>query len=321
MIKIFKKPRLNRPNMVAAWPGMGNVALKAAIFLKDKLQAREFAQIDSSEFFYPSDIWIEQAQVKMPKLPQGKFYWWEDKTSKNSLIIFISDAQVSPEKSYSYANKIVDLAIDFDVRRIFTFAAMPLPIDHFQKPGVWGVATHKRLIEELKRYQVKFMSKGKISGLNGLFLGVAKERGLSGICLLGETPLYTVQIENPKASLAVLDKLTSLLNIEIELDELNLAGRVMEEEIEKLIEYIKTSPEEREKPISQDEIEKIKKMLSAQSKIPGSVKKKIEELFSQSQKDISKANELKNELDKWNAYTEYEDRFLDLFKRKGKKDN
>ena len=321
MIKIFKKPRLKNPNMIAAWPGMGNVALRATVFLKDKLQAKEFAQLDPAEFFYPADILIEQALVKIPELPKGKFYWWEDKISKESIIIFISDAQVTPEKSYDYANKIIDVALDFNVKRIFTFAAMPVPIDHFHKPEVWGAATHKRLIEELKRHRIKSMTTGQISGLNGLFLGVAKERGLSGMCLLGETPLYTIQIENPKASLAVLEKLTFLLNIKVDLNELNLAGRIMEEEIEKLIDYIKTSPEERAKPISEEEIEKIKKMLSAQSKIPDSAKRRIEQLFSQSQKEISKTSELKKELDNWNVYKEYEDRFLDLFKKKEKKDN
>jgi len=37
--------------------------------------------------------------------------------------------------------------------------------------------------------------------------------------------------------------------------------------------------------------------------------------------DISKANELKAELDQWNVYKEYEDRFLDLFKKTKGKNN
>ena len=321
MIKFSKKPKLKNPIMIAAWPGMGNVALRSATFLKDKLRAKEFATLDPANFFYPADILIDQAIVKMAELPKGKFYWWENKNTKESIIIFISDAQVVSEKSYDYANEIINAALDLNVKKVYTFAAMPVPIDHFGKPRVWGVATNKRLIEELKKHAVRLMSSGQVSGLNGLFLGAAKERGLSGICLLGEMPLYTIQIENPKASLAVLEKLSFLLNIKIDLGDLNLAGRVMEEEIEKLIDYIKTSPEEREKPIDREEIEKIKKMLSAQSKIPESAKKRIEELFAQSQKEISKANELKKELDTWNVYKEYEDRFLDLFKKKQKKDN
>jgi len=54
--------------------------------------------------------------------------------------------------------------------------------------------------------------------------------------------------------------------------------------------------------------------------LPLSAKQKIEELFSLSKKDISRAAELKAELDKWNVYKEYEDRFLDLFKKKKSED-
>ncbi len=34
-IIVKNKPRLKNPIMIAAWPGMGDVALKAALYLKD----------------------------------------------------------------------------------------------------------------------------------------------------------------------------------------------------------------------------------------------------------------------------------------------
>jgi len=60
----------------------------------------------------------------------------------------------------------------------------------------------------------------QIAGLNGLLLGVAKERDIEGICLLGEVPIYATRIQNPMAALAVLKVLTRMLGIEIDLDEL-----------------------------------------------------------------------------------------------------
>ena len=69
-------------------------------------------------------------------------------------------------------------------------------------------------------------------------------------------------------------------------------------------------------PIGEEEIEKIKNTLNQLTKLPLSVKEKIEKLFEQTKIDISKANELKLELDKWNVYKDYEDRFLDLFRDK-----
>ncbi len=42
---------------------------------------------------------------------------------------------------------------------------------------------------------------------------------------------------------------------------------------------------------------------------------RIEGLFDQAEKDRSKAFELKQELDRLGVFKEYEDRFLDLFKK------
>jgi hypothetical protein len=53
----------------------------------------------------------------------------------------------------------------------------------------------------------------------------------------------------------------------------------------------------------------------AESRLSFHDRHRIEELFHQSKSDRSKAYELKNELDKLQIFPEYEERFLDLFKR------
>ncbi len=51
-----------------------------------------------------------------------------------------------------------------------------------------------------------------------------------------------------------------------------------------------------------------------EKKIPGYVLDKIERLFQEALLDKKKAVALKRELDRWDLYKAYEDRFLDLFK-------
>jgi hypothetical protein len=198
---------------------------------------------------------------------------------------------------------------------------MPQPMDHTQQPGVWFTATSKELIEELKPFSLRLLSDGQISGLNGLFLGLAKREGLEGFCLLGEIPLYTIQIENPKAARAVLDVFCKLAGLSLDFTELVDQSHLMEEQINSLLDHLKLGAGQAPGPIGDDEIEKIKKSLSQLTRLPVSVKEKIEKLFLQAKTDISKANELKSELDKWSVYKEYEDRFLDLFKKAKGKNN
>jgi hypothetical protein len=191
---------------------------------------------------------------------------------------------------------------------------MPQPIDHLQEPRVWFSSTAPDLNNALKKFNLHLLSEGQIAGMNGLFLGIAKRRGFAGFCLLGEIPLYTIQIENPRAAAAVLEALGRVLNLQIDFSGLLEQAHNMEEEINKLLDYLKVGPPS-DSPIGEEEIEKIKKSLGQLTRLPASIKARIEQLFTLSRADISKANELKTVLDKWNVYKEYEDRFLDLFKK------
>jgi hypothetical protein len=204
---------------------------------------------------------------------------------------------------------------------IISFASMPLPIEHTQEARVWFASTSTEVNNSFKKYNFSLLPEGQISGMNGLFLGIAKGEGFKGICLLGEIPLYTIQIENPKASLAVLGALGRILSIQIDMTSLIEQANAMEGEINRLLDYLKLGSQGQSGPIGEEEIEIIKKSLSQLTKLPVSVKEKIEKLFTEAKADISKANGLKAELDKWNVYKEYEDRFLDLFRKKKDKDN
>ena len=318
-LSLTKKPRLRKPIMICVWPGMGEVAFKLGVYLRDKLKMEEFASLEAPELFPPTGIWIQNTIIQLPKSGAGKFYFYKNKNAANDIILFISDAQPLLEHAYDYCKRILSLGKELGVKRILTFAAMPQAIDHATTPEVWFSVTHKKIIEELEALKIglKLLAAGQVSGLNGLLLGIAKESGFEGICLLGEIPLFTIQIENPKSSLSLLTKLTQILKINVDTSALAEQAKVVEQEIEKLIEFIQ-NPETQHGapgPIGEEEIEKIKKSLSLQTKLPKSAMEKIEKLFQEVKQNIAKASELKKELDQWNVYKEYEDMFLDLFKK------
>jgi hypothetical protein len=295
---------------------MGEVAFNAATYLKDKLQAEEFAEVLPEGLFYLTASTIKEGILNLPELPYSKFYYWKNKSGRNDLIIFISNAQPDLTKAENYCQRIIQIAKNFQVKMIISIAAMPQPIDHTQAANVWFSATSKTINDELKKHNFNHLKEGQVSGLNGLFLGMAKKDGFQGFCLLGEIPLYTIQIENPKASRAILEALSRILGIHIDFANMIDQEQIMAEEINKLLDYLKLGHQGQAAPIGEEEIERIKKSLSQLTKLPVSVKDKIEKLFTQAKADTTKASELKTELDKWNVYKEYEDRFLDLFKKK-----
>ena len=230
ILKIHYRPELSNPVLIAAWPGIGNVALRAITYLKDKLGAIEFGEIDASYFFDPSSVLVSDNLICAPEFPTGKFYFWSG--SPQDIIFFISDAQPIL-KQYELANLILDFAEEMGVRRVYTCAAAIIP-EKPEKFRVWGAATEEYLLRELERYDVALVGEFRIRGLNGLLLSAAKVRGMEGICLLGETPQAVAEFENPRASLMVLEVLTRILGLEIDMSELEAEVKRIEAEIERI---------------------------------------------------------------------------------------
>ncbi|MBU1112320.1 MAG: PAC2 family protein [Candidatus Omnitrophica bacterium] len=321
MIKEISTPKLKNPIFIAAWPGMGEVAYRTVLFLKEVLGAKVFAKLEPYRFFKPAAVTVQKGVLSMPSQPAGFFYYYKGKDAPD-MIIFLGEIQPPLEYAETLSAAIVNYIKRYKVNTIVTFAAKPEPIDHKNESRVWVAATHNEAIKSFDKAGVKALPEGQISGLNGIILGVGKRRNLKGICFLGEIPFYTVQIENPKATAKILEVLNTYLKMSLNLAPLFERAKFIEEEIDKLINYIKgDAPQNIPSPLNEEDIDKIKKDLAAYTKLPQSAREKIESLFKESEKDISLANQLKTELDHWNVYKEYEDKFLDLFRKKHRKED
>jgi len=218
-VKFCARPKLNAPNMLTAWPGVGNVAMIVAGYLQRKLDFKELGEVDASLFFDPIGVLVRDNVVEAPQFPQSKFYYWKNKRGGSDIILFIGEDQ-PPAKGYDLANCVLGVGEKFQVTRVYTCAAAMTRIHHTELPRVFGVATSQTVADDLKKYDLMQASNLQIAGLNGLLLGVAKERDIEGICLLGEVPVYATRIQNPMAALAVLEVLTKILGVEIDMAEL-----------------------------------------------------------------------------------------------------
>ncbi len=320
-IRVLHRIEPRNPLLVAAWPGMGNVAYGAAMYLKESVKASKFAEIFPEDYFYKTGVQIGNGIIEIPGLPKSDFFYYEDPDGKNDILIFIGESQPVMEKEYDLARRVIEVALEFNVHEVITFAATPANITHRAQPGVWGVSTETRFLKTFPRYNIKLMNTGHIGGLNGLLLGVAREAGIGGFCLLGEIPFYTAKIENPKSSLAILEVFMEYSGVRIDLDGLRQMAVFVEEEIDKVSKTSKQTLLGAEGPqdegdTSEEEYEEGEHSETKGEKIPHDVRDRIEYMFEAASEDISKAGALKMELDRWSIFQEYEDRFLDLFGKK-----
>ncbi len=232
-IKLYKEPHRKACDLLAVWPGIGNVALIVARYIKDKLKAEEIGEIEPFDFFDPIGVMVKSNIIEAPQFPESKFYYLRNPASDRDLVLFISDEQPS-FKGYEMANCVLDVSQKLKVKRVYTCAAAIARIHHTESPRVWGAATNPKLLEVLRKHDVILRGDIQIAGLNGLFLGVAKERGFDGICILGEVPSYTTRIPNPKAALAVLNILSKILAIDISTSDLAKLAKESDEQMKKL---------------------------------------------------------------------------------------
>jgi proteasome assembly chaperone (PAC2) family protein len=259
-IRIYNKPELEDPVLIASWPGIGNIGIIAVDTLRGIVRAEEFGEIEPWDFFYPKKLSIIKGELKDLEFPSSKFYW--AKTGEKDLIFFIGEEQpaeggkayAAGTKAYQMANLVLDVAQDCGCHRVYTSGAAVAPIHHTARPKVWAVPTSQELLDEIDRYENTVLmsdiegrgGQGSITGLNGLLLGVAKRRGLDATCIMGEIPIYlqAFPLPYPEASRSVLEVLTQTLGIEIEMQGIDAIVERSEMEIERL--YERFPPEIRE---------------------------------------------------------------------------
>jgi proteasome assembly chaperone (PAC2) family protein len=237
VIKLYKRPRPKSCVMLASWPGIGDVSLTAAKYLVEKLNAAEIGEIEPVSFFEPMGVTVRDNVVDKPRFPESKFYYSQNGKAGKGLVVFIGEEQPSL-KGYELVNCVLDVAQRLKVTRVYSCAAAVTRIHHSEEVKVWGAATTSKLVDELNKHDVILRGNLRIAGLNGLILGTAKERGMEGICLLGEVPAYATQIANPRASLSVLGILTKMLGITLDLTELSRLAEQADEEMDRIAKRV-----------------------------------------------------------------------------------
>jgi hypothetical protein len=310
-----EKLQLNRPWLVAVWPGMGKVAFNAGIYMLAKLQMTAVAVLDAPLWFEMESVDVKNGVIEAPRQPPSRFFAWRNPEGTHDLMVFLGESQPIVGK-YPMCRQIIEFAKSWDVERVITFAAMATNMRPEHPARVFGAATDAKTLRELKRLEVEVMGDGQISGLNGLLLGAAAEVGLPGLCLLGEMPHVFAQLPFPKASLAILEVFSALAGIPIDLTELGEKAALTERQLSELLARVEQELSGKESRDESAEEEFTPEATEVESEaIDPAEYERIEQLFQSAATNRSKAFELKQELDRLGLFKKYEDRFLDLFRK------
>jgi uncharacterized protein (TIGR00162 family) len=177
----ISKPTLKNPIFVQGLPGFGNVGKIAAYLMTKFCSAKPFAELYSPSF----PDYVSVSSKGLCRLPRYEFY--AANMEKNDFIIMTGDTQPSFDDvlaHYEICGETLDFIENYACSFLITLGGVPL---REEKAQVYVAATSSRLALEFMEKGAVIYSKGRVVGATGLTLGLAKERGLEGICLLGAT--------------------------------------------------------------------------------------------------------------------------------------
>lgn len=310
---------LQEPWLVAAWPGMGAVGLLAASTLAKVLGAENLGELDTARYFDVRQLEVENGLFQPATRPRTLLFAWKAPPGGRDMLVLLGEAQPGAE-AWGYARVVIEMARSLGVTRVVTFAAMGAPIDPRAEHRVFAAATHGPLLEEARRQGLGSLQEGEVSGLNGVLIGAAAEAGLSGLCLLGEFPYFASAVPNPRASAAVLKAFGKLSGVQVDAAELETQAAEIEGELVTLGDELEAAARNRPIPGFPGESDEEEELLAEEVHeidVDAATRVRLEALFDQARADREKALELKSELDRLGLFREYEDRFLDLFRRAG----
>lgn len=302
--------------LIAAWPGIGEVATTAAIYMLAKLGMHQLAEFSGRGLFEPASVDVHGGLVQAVPLPRNRLFLWENPTGGRDLIVFLGEAQ-PPMHKLELCERLLAEGRALGATRFFTFSGAVTDMKPNAHSHAFGVASDAASLQALKSLEVAILAEGSIAGLNGVALAAAAEAGIPAMGLLGEMPVIASKLPYPNASVAVLRTFKDLAGLELDLTELEAYGRSIQAQLSGLYDQFLQALEEASSPKEPPAAApppaapepSREKMLADEDA------ERVESLFRRARIDRSAVFELKKELDRLGVFDRYDDRFLDLFKR------
>lgn len=213
-------PKLSNPVIICGLPGSALVGKIAVDHLVETLPSKLLAEIYCAGL--APQVFIEEDGI-VSMLKNEIYFWKGDGDLKRDVLIYTSDAQPStPETEYALSESVIDfMQKEYGAKELITLGAY-VTGNVSQNPQVYAAATNEALSAKLREVGCSIMTDGVITGMNGLLLGVAKIKGISGYTLLGETSGYAI---DPKASQSLLFVLSKLVGITVDMRELEARAK------------------------------------------------------------------------------------------------
>jgi proteasome assembly chaperone (PAC2) family protein len=239
-LTIHRQPEgLRRPVLITAFSGWNDAAesaTTAARYLGTAFGAEKFAEIDPEEFYH-FGLTRPYVRYKAGSETEREIVWPTTDFSVArapglSRDLVIAVAGEPHLKWRTYCEAILELAKRCDISLVLTLGALLAEVPHTRPIRISGGASDPELAARLG---VKASRYEGPTGIVGVLNTACRDQGLATASVWANVPHYISGIENPKAALAIVQRVLMLLNAEADLTDLEDATKQFEQNLSEIV--------------------------------------------------------------------------------------
>jgi proteasome assembly chaperone (PAC2) family protein len=232
-----QKPKLRTPTLVCSFKGWNDAAESASSalrFLETQWDAERIGAIDPEEFF---DFQVTRPTVKLTEGLTREIEWPEfvlsgaELKAANSDVVFLIGSEPNLRWK-TFAAAVVGAARELDVAQVVSLGALLADVPHTRPVQVTGIAGDAAMAERLGFSQTRYEGP---TGIVGVIHDACARDGLESASLWAPVPHYVAAVPSPKASLALIDRIQTLMGVKIELAGLEEAALEYERRLDEAV--------------------------------------------------------------------------------------
>jgi proteasome assembly chaperone (PAC2) family protein len=226
------RPVLRSPVLVAAyrgWSDGGQAASLAATFLRESLGGTRFCELDPEEFY---DFQETRPHVRLIEGEYRQVDWPENSATYSVLpgtdrdiVVLLG---VEPQLRWrTFSRSVLEIVRAMRIELVITLGGLAADTPHTRPVPVTGSADG----ELGQRLGLSRSSYEGPTGILGILHDALRDAGIPSASLWAAVPHYISVSPNPKAALALLDRLAALLETRFDTMELGQAAVRFERQV------------------------------------------------------------------------------------------
>ena len=220
------RPQLRRPVLVASfegWNDAGEAATMAVRHLQEAWDAEEFATIDPEEFHdFTEDrpvVQLVDGLTREISWPEHVLSWCSPPAASRDVAFLVA---VEPQLRWrTYTEALVEVVKALDCSLVVTLGSLLSDTPHTRPVRITGTAHDPELALRLGLARSRYEGP---TGIVGVLHDQLAKAGVPSVSMWAAVPHYVGRNPSPPAALALVERLSGLLGLEVDATELRAAA-------------------------------------------------------------------------------------------------